>query len=112
MEKVIIKNIFDCVQQNISDEEIFIPLYKSPSVYIEKIVSTGQITPENEWLEDERQEWVMLLKGKAGIKFADSDEFELHEGDYFLIPAFTKHRVTFTSTEPECIWLAFYYKSM
>lgn len=112
MEKIIIKNIFERNNINISDEEIFISLYKSPSVYIEKIVSTGQATPDNVWLEDERSEWVMLLKGKAGIKFADSDEFELHEGDYFLIPAFTKHRITFTSTETECIWLAVYFKSM
>lgn len=112
MQKIVINNIFDTPKNNISEEEIFIKLCSSPEVYIEKIISTGQSTPENQWLEDKRAEWVILLKGNAGIKFFDSGEFHLREGDYFFIPAFTKHQVTYTSSEPECVWLAVYIKSV
>ncbi|MFK7907223.1 MAG: hypothetical protein AB8B69_18950, partial [Chitinophagales bacterium] len=46
-------------------EEFFQPLLqnKNKDVLIERIISTGQITPENEWYEQAKDEWVVLLQG-------------------------------------------------
>ncbi len=73
---------------------------------VERIVSTGQSTPPGEWLEGDRDEWVVLLQGAAEIGFADGTRTRLAPGDYVLLPAGLRHRVERTSVEPACIWLA------
>jgi cupin 2 domain-containing protein len=86
--------------------EIFEPLHQSSNLLIERIISTGQITPIGQWYDQDCDEWVILLQGEAEI--ADEDGFccQLKTGDYLFIPAHKKHRVTFTSQFPPCIWLA------
>lgn len=111
MQKISVNNFFNYEKVNISDKEIFTKILSSKNIYLERIISNGQVTPEGEWLEDSRDEWVMLLKGKAKIKFFHSEEISLKEGDYLLIPSNTKHRVTYTSSRPKCFWLAIYFKS-
>ena len=76
------------------------------SALIERIVSHGQQTPEGEWYDQEKDEWVVLLQGTARLAFAELPEIELNTGDYLLIPAHSLHRVSYTSTTPPCIWLA------
>ncbi len=74
---------------------------------IERIISTGQTTPEGEWYDQEKDEWVILLQGEAKILFeSNSLEIRLQKGDYLLIKAHERHRVTFTTNSPPCIWLA------
>jgi cupin 2 domain-containing protein len=75
-------------------------------VLVERIVSTGQSTPSGEWLEQDRDEWVVLLQGRAELSFADGARRSLAPGDHVLIAAGTPHRVERTSAEPACIWLA------
>ncbi|MCU0372536.1 MAG: cupin domain-containing protein [Ignavibacteria bacterium] len=82
------------------------------SLLLEKIVSKGYRTPQKKWLTSGKDEWVILLKGKAGIMFENGVELELREGDYVSIPGNTKHKVTYTSKRPECIWLALHYKNI
>ncbi|MGB0839300.1 MAG: cupin domain-containing protein [Chitinophagales bacterium] len=94
-----------------NEPELFEELVKKDQVCIERIVSTGQITPENEWYEQKNDEWVVLLQGKAKLLY-DHEKGEtktLQAGDYLLIPAMRKHRVVYTSTEPPCIWLAVHF---
>ncbi len=79
-------------------------------IQIERIISTGHITPEGRWLEQEKNEWVVLIKGNAEILFFDERKFLLNAGDHLFIPAGVKHRVIRTSSDPGCIWLAVHFR--
>jgi len=93
----------------ISQQEIFETLCASKTMRIERIISTGQTTPANTWLAQPENEWVMLLQGKAQMEFVDGKTIHLQPGDYLNIPSGTKHRVSYTSSDPHCIWLAIHY---
>ena len=75
-------------------------------VVIERIVSTGQGTPVGEWLEQDRDEWVVLLEGEAALAFDDGSRLQMRSGDHVLIPAGERHRVEWTRKHPPCVWLA------
>ncbi|MBI5403271.1 MAG: cupin domain-containing protein [Ignavibacteriae bacterium] len=99
-------NIF-CTD-DISDfkEEMFLGLYKNENCLVEKIISAGQSTEEGIWLEEDKDEFVLLLQGESELAFEEGERVKLSKGDFILIPAGKKHRVKFTSAEPKCIWLA------
>jgi cupin 2 domain-containing protein len=86
--------------------EIFTPLLDHPAARIERIVSMGQTTPEDAPYDQPHDEWVLLLAGAARLRIEGQDERPLAPGDTILIPAHTRHRVTWTSTEPPAVWLA------
>lgn len=90
-------------------EERFETLIEQDGLTLERIVSTGQATPEGEWLDQPRAEWVVLLKGAAGLRFQDEPDIrQLRPGDYLLIPAHARHRVEWTSESEPTVWLAFH----
>ena len=101
-------NLFD-LPVVFSQEELSHILAEGQNMRIERIVSTGQITPEEEPYDQEQDEWVALLSGHAQITFYEDNGQEnsvvLTEGDALLIGAHQRHRVTYTSQEPPCIWL-------
>jgi cupin 2 domain-containing protein len=84
-------------------------LIETVGVTIERIISTGQVTPDGKWFDQEREEWVLLLQGNAEIEFEGEGIIQVQTGDYLNIPARKKHRVTFTSAVPPCTWLAVHY---
>ena len=94
-------------------EELFQTLFqnKEKGILIERIISTGQITPENEWYDQAKDEWVVLLPGESTLLFDEigGEELQLKGGDSVFIEAGRKHRVIFTSKEPPCIWLAVHF---
>ncbi|WP_009545876.1 cupin domain-containing protein [Crocosphaera subtropica] len=98
-------NIFQLPNQ-LNDQEIFETILNSKNVKIERIISTGQTTPEGTWYDQDQDEWVILLQGEATLLYSDNSSISLTTGDYLLIKAHEKHRVTFTSSDPPCIWLA------
>lgn len=98
-------NIFE-LPEELLDRELFEPLIQTDQILIERIISTGQTTPEGEWYDQPRDEWVLLLQGEAQLMYEDGTSIELRAGDYLLIPAHQKHRVSDTSSNPACIWLA------
>lgn len=98
-------NFFE-LPEPLPQEETFEPLVESPAVLIERIVSHGQTTPPGQWYDQARDEWVLLVQGEAAIAYDDGTEVTLRAGDSLLIPAHQRHRVTFTSVEPPCLWLA------
>lgn len=117
-------NIFENISPNNSEESIEI-LYKNMNSRIERIISSGQTTPENIWYDQIEEEWIVLLQGEAVllIKKMDNDpdwekdtktnsnmykEIKLKKGDTFLIKAHQKHRVIYTSQNPPCIWLCYF----
>jgi cupin 2 domain-containing protein len=101
-------NIFDLPKQ-LPPKELFETLLDNEQVLIEKIVSTGQTTPEGEWYDQDNNEWLIVLQGEGELSYEDGSRIKLVTGDYLLIPAHQKHRVEYTSTEPPCIWLTFFF---
>ena len=82
-------------------------LCRSKSFRLERIVSGGQVSPPGFWFDQPREEWVLVVQGKAEISFQDPAEtICLSAGDWLMIEAHRKHRVEFTSREPLTIWLA------
>ncbi len=88
------------------EHELFEPLATGNGIVIERIISVGHVTPEGEWYDQERDEWVVLLQGRASIEYEHGGQIDLLPGDWVTIPAHEKHRVASTSSEPPCIWLA------
>ncbi len=86
--------------------EVFEDILARPGVRIERIVSTGQATPEGRWLEQAWEEWVLLLSGAAGLTLQGDPPLTLRPGDYLAIPAGRPHRVDWTSPEEPTVWLA------
>jgi cupin 2 domain-containing protein len=105
MGETLTDNIFDLTGLEL-DRELFELLCETEQISIERIISTGQTTPPDQWYDQSRDEWVILLQGEAQLMFEDGSMSDLKAGDYLLIPAHQKHRVSYTSTEPACIWLA------
>ena len=77
-----------------------------------RIVLTGQATPKGEWCDQCRAEWVVVLKGRAGLRFEDETEDRtLNTGDFVAIAPHRRHRVTWTAADEPTIWLALYFDS-
>ena len=89
--------------------ETFHEIISNENLTVERIISTGQRTPDMQWLEQDKNEWVLLLQGESELIFEDGEKRLLIKGDYILIPGNKKHKVTRTSIEPPCIWLAIHY---
>ncbi|NCO11245.1 cupin [Candidatus Pacearchaeota archaeon CG_4_9_14_0_2_um_filter_39_13] len=101
-------NLFSKISDKLP-KELFQILASSKNIKIERIVSKGHITPENKWYNQEKNEFVLLIKGYAEILFADNKLVRMNEGDYINIPSHKEHRVVKTSSEEETIWLAVFY---
>jgi len=92
-------------------EEHFTTLLKTEHITLERIISKGHITPENEWYDQDHDEWVLLLAGSAQLTFGDGEVLTLKQGDQLIIPAHRRHRVSKTATNQETIWLALHYST-
>lgn len=85
-------------------------LLAAPGLRIERIVSRGQTTPPGKWLDQDRAEWVILLRGAARLRFEDDrGAREMRPGDHVTIPAHCRHRVDWTAPDEPTIWLAIHY---
>ena len=104
------ENLFSQIPDSIQDE-IYETLLKTGQFRLERIISFGQKTPPGEWYDQEMNEWVVLLKGSAGLLFDGGEEvLVMQPGDSVHIPAHRRHRVEWTDTEQVTIWLALHYK--
>jgi len=91
-------------------KEITDVLADAREVRIERIVSTGQVTPEGEWYDQETDEWVLVVAGAARLRIEGEErDLDLAEGDWVLLPAHCRHRVTWTRSEPPTVWLAVHF---
>lgn len=104
-----VNNIYEKIPNRLPDELTEV-LAGSPAVRIERIISRGQVSPDGFWYDQEGHEWVLLLKGKAVLQFRDPDEtLVLEPGDWLNIAAHRKHRVEWTDTDGETVWLTVRY---
>ncbi|WP_201276884.1 cupin [Microbulbifer sp. ALW1] len=113
--------------------EVLEDLLRHENVRIERITSSGQITPEGEWYDQKEHEWVLLLQGAARLEFKNpfeevkgagmkagqgkagdrqggTREVALVAGDYVNIPAGCRHRVSWTDPAQLTVWLAVFYR--
>lgn len=108
---VTVKNLFSTDGLTISQEtEYAESCIKREHLSLERIISKGHVTPPGYWYDQDQDEWVVLLKGRASIEFENGEIIHLTEGDYLMLQAGLKHRVAYTSKTPPCIWLALHMK--
>ncbi len=94
-----------------SAEEVFEEILRRDGVKIERIVSRGQASPEGFWYDQETHEWVLVLRGQAGLELEGRDSVvELGPGDFLDLPAHCRHRVAWTAADEPTVWLAVHYE--
>jgi len=99
-------NLFAQISARAAQEEIAV-LAEAAGARIERIVSTGQASPPGFWYDQAWTEWVVLLTGKAALRFESEPELRvLAPGDWLEIPAHARHRVEWTDAERPTVWLA------
>ena len=86
-------------------------LYTNTDIKIERIVSQGHVTPRDTWYDQDDDEWVILLTGRACILFENGTRQYFKSGDFVFIPAHKKHRVVWTDPTEQSVWLAFHFRS-
>ena len=98
-------NIFDLPNLPLP-EELSTILAENDNARIQRIVSTGQVS---DWYDQTETEFVVLLEGCAVIEYENGRAVALSKGDTLLIAPHERHRVSFTSSEPPCVWLCIFY---
>jgi cupin 2 domain-containing protein len=111
--------------------EHFAALAAGAGTRIERIVSRGHSSPPGFWYDQEENELVLLISGEAELEFDPPElasertphgprtsrsrpalpgRIHLETGEWLVIPAHARHRVTWTLPEQETIWLAVFYR--
>lgn len=91
-------------------EELFESICSTENVRIERIVSKGHASPEGFWYDQDWNEFVLVVQGSAGLLIEGRDEgVTLNAGDYLNIGSNIRHRVEWTDSACETIWLAVHY---
>lgn len=106
------ENIFENIKVN-KDKEQFNDIINTKDVRIERIVSNGQTSEQDFWYDQNENEFVVVLKGRAILQIKQNNEIKeyvLNQGDYLNINANIKHRVKYTSLDEPTVWLAVFYK--
>jgi cupin 2 domain-containing protein len=88
--------------------ELFTTLLDAANVRIERIVSYGHASPESFWYDQVQNEWVVVLKGAARLRFEDRT-IGMKPGDFIDIPAHKKHRMEWTAPDEPTVWLTVHY---
>ena len=102
-------NLFAGLPTSLPEEMVEV-LLRTPAARLERIVSFGQATPAGQWHDGDTNEWVVLLRGAAGLRFEDeSTPCVLGPGDWVDIPAHRRHRVDWTAPSEPTVWLALHY---
>jgi len=104
-------NLFAALPVNPEEKELFELLAgrADTGVRIERIISQGHVTPENDWYDQDQHEWVVVLQGEALLVIENHADTHLKAGDYVNIPAHVRHRVAWTHPEQQTVWLAIFY---
>ncbi|MBR6462987.1 cupin domain-containing protein [bacterium] len=102
------QNIFSDLPVSLP-EEIGETIVNSDCCRVEKIVSTGQASPDGFWYDQEESEWVLLLRGSATITFEEGD-LKLLPGDHINIPPHRRHRLKETAKDEPTVWICVFYK--
>jgi cupin 2 domain-containing protein len=104
-----IANLFADIPARLVCEQIT-TLVSSPALRIERIVSLGQASPPGFWFDQPQAEWVILLAGRAELRFeGEIVATRMEPGDWLHIPARQRHRVDWTDPAQATVWLAVHH---
>ena len=101
-------NLLKNIPKNIS-KELFETLVENEHIHIERIISKGHASPVEGWYNQEKNEFVLLLKGAARLEFEDGRVVNLGVGDWLEIVAHQKHKVVWTQPQGETVWVGVHY---
>jgi cupin 2 domain-containing protein len=102
-------NLFDDVPRTLGAERVDV-LLETSALRLERIVSTGHATPPGQWYDQERDEWVVVLRGRARLRIeGEPEDRALGVGDHILLRAHVRHRVEWTDPAGPTIWLALHH---
>ena len=105
-------SIFAGLPRSTATDEQFSELLKRPDLRIERIVSTGQSSPEGFSYDQPEGEWELLIRGEARRRVADeAGARHLKAGDFIDIAPHRRHRVDWTAPGELTIWLAVHYSA-
>lgn len=108
MAKPVFSSFFDNVPIGASEEE-FKVIAESNGMVIERIVSHGHTS--SEWYDQEEAEFCSVLRGAADLLIeGEAEARRMNPGDWAVIPAHVKHKVTWTSEAEPTIWVAVKWK--
>ena len=106
-----LENIFKGSQANLERESVKELISRGKIIRLESVVSPRSNTPSEVYDQNE-DEFVILLKGSAELKFYDGRtsprNVSMRRGNYVNIPAHLKHSVV--KTKKGTVWLALFYK--
>ena len=103
------RNLLEGIPRELPDELVE-ELVRTPGARLERIVSRGHRTPDGEWYDQEWDEWVVVLSGRATLRVeGEADVIPLGAGDSLLLPAHVRHRVEWTDPAADTVWLALHY---
>ena len=98
-----VDNLFANLSE-LSSSEQFLSLFENPFVKIQRIVSESYSSPPGFWYDQDEDEWVIVVRGKATLEFEGGELVRMQEDDYVTIPRHVRHRVQ--QTDSKTIWLA------
>lgn len=102
-------NLFEEIPADLP-EELFHTLGAARGVRIERIVSRGHASPPGFWYDQPGDEFVLVVRGRAGLRIEGKEGIVVLEtGDYLTLGAGVKHRVEWTDEAGDTIWLAVHY---
>jgi cupin 2 domain-containing protein len=103
-------NLFDRIPAQLP-QELIETLHQAPGIRIERIVSRQHASPPGFWYDQEIDEWVLLLSGSAGLRIEGQEAIvKMKPGHALLLPAHQRHRVEWTDSAVDTIWLAIHFK--
>lgn len=104
-------NLFEHIPAELPAEAVDL-LAAGGGTRIERIVSKGHSSPPGFWYDQEEDEWVLLLRGEASLRFEEGDRLvHLVPGSHVHIAAHERHRVEWTKDDTETVWLAVFYQA-
>ncbi len=72
-------------------------------------MSFGQASPPGFWYDQPQDEWILVLRGRAGLLVEGEAECTLEPGGFAFLPARRRHRVTWTARGEPTVWLAVHF---
>jgi cupin 2 domain-containing protein len=91
-------------------EEMMVDLWAAQGARVERIVSQGHVTADRFWYDQDWDEWVMVAQGRARLRLEEeAEDRTLGPGDWIVLPAGCRHRVSWTDPDGPTVWLAVHF---
>lgn len=100
-------NAFEAIRRD-TDGEIVDVLARASGGRVVRYVSHGHASKPGFWYDQQEDEFVVVLAGRARVALGDDETVELGAGDYLWIPAHARHRVEWTDPDQDTVWLCAY----